>query len=713
MKQALDAYHAGVAGNTTNLPSFLNFIREMHGQDTGDALAKAGAEGYRAAKEFLRQSFNELGGDIGFLADHGLTHSHDRKALLKVGFDQWGKDIFDLLDWSRIDNFKTGKPFASQGGRPNRAVGMEFLKGIYDGIITRGWDTREPSFAVGGKALYNQNAEARVLHFKDGDAWLKYNEGYGNTDPFTAMMQGLQGMSNDVALMRVLGPSPRAGLEFAIQSAEKRAADLTLTDPKAGAKMTEQVRTAATRNRARLALLTGEANVPENAAMANFFSGQRSWLVAAQLGRAALSAPSDLVTTATASFVAGMHPLNTLGRFVKLVASPGYREQAAQMGHIMDALMESASGAARWTGESIANGIPQRLAHITMRSTGLSAWTDIVRTAVRMEHSAWLAREAGKSFDQLPPPMAATLRLRGITPADWDLLRDPAHHFVADNGARFISPSYWLESKAPPGDPFRAQAQELAMRLMAGVEDEVEAAVPSASLKGRAALSGGKPGTIPGEFMRSALTYKTYTLSLMMKQIDQLSRIQGASAKAGYLTMVPAALTLMSALNIQMNEISKGNDPRPMNDSKFWLAALVKGGGIGIFGDFFASSTSRVGLGPLGTAMGPGAAMLNDVVTRVGSNAAAAANGKPTHVGRDMVDLLRRYMPITSSHWAIATAWDRLVSDNLQLQLDPQAQQSWRDAEARHAKDYGTRPWWPHGQNVPSRAPDLGNALGQ
>jgi hypothetical protein len=251
------------------------------------------------------------------------------------------------------------------------------------------------------------------------------------------------------------------------------------------------------------------------------------------------------------------------------------------------------------------------------------------------------------------------------------------------------------------------------MRLAAGVEDEVQAGVPSASLKGRAALSGGRPGTIPGEFMKSALTYKTYTLSLMFKQIDQISRIESMTAKAAYIGFVPAALTLMGAVSIQLREIDKGRDPRSMIDGKFWLAALLSGGGIGIFGDFFASSTSRVGLGPLGTAMGPGAGMINDLATYVGPNIAAAANDKPTHFGRGMVELMRRYMPITSSHWAIAPAADRLLSDNLQLLLDPDARKVWGDAEKKRVKEYGNRSWWPHGENLPSRGPDLGNAFGQ
>ena len=40
------------------------------------------------------------------------------------------------------------------------------------------------------------------------------------------MVNGLHGLARDVALMRVLGPNPRAGLTYAEQVATKRAAEL-------------------------------------------------------------------------------------------------------------------------------------------------------------------------------------------------------------------------------------------------------------------------------------------------------------------------------------------------------------------------------------------------------------------------------------------------------------------------------------------------------
>ena len=55
---------------------------------------------------------------------------------------------------------------------------------------------------------------------------------------------------------------------------------------------------------------------------------------------------------------------------------------------------------------------------------------------------------------------------------------------------------------------------------------------------------------------------------------------------------------------------------------------------------------------------------------------------------------------------------DRLVADQLQSILDPEAETQWRRQMRKKEKDYGTRTFWPRGALAPDRAPDLSNAIG-
>ncbi|MFP4043910.1 MAG: hypothetical protein ACLFTP_05000, partial [Rhodosalinus sp.] len=191
IRRALQETGLGLTGGSRDPAKLRDIIRELHGQGTGNRVAAGHAEAIRGTQTWLRQMFNAHGGDIGEIADYGLRHSHDARALTEAGFETWAAEVRDLLDWSRITDRTTGAPFAAKGGAPDDAAAERFLGEIYQNITTGGWINRDPSFATGGKALYNQRAEPRVLHFRDGDAWMQYNSRFGMSDPFTALVGGL------------------------------------------------------------------------------------------------------------------------------------------------------------------------------------------------------------------------------------------------------------------------------------------------------------------------------------------------------------------------------------------------------------------------------------------------------------------------------------------------------------------------------------------
>ncbi|MFD2854019.1 hypothetical protein ACFSZS_03345 [Seohaeicola zhoushanensis] len=257
LNDVLKATGRNLLGKSRDVALLKDVVRELHGEATGKPRAVQLADAVRHQQKRMRQAFNAHGGDIGEIADYGLAHSHDTARLRKAGFDTWAKEIAPRLAWDRIIDKKTGQPFAAQGGRPAPAAEAAFLRDVYQGIVTRGWDDQFPKMTVGGKALYNTRAEARVLHFRDGSNWLEYNAKFGSADPFSAMIGQLHGMARDVALMRVLGPNPKLGLEFASQVATKRAT--TASDWKLEARVKSAAGTAKTM----LAHLDGSASVAE------------------------------------------------------------------------------------------------------------------------------------------------------------------------------------------------------------------------------------------------------------------------------------------------------------------------------------------------------------------------------------------------------------------------------------------------------------------
>ncbi|SFI61001.1 hypothetical protein [Albimonas pacifica] len=693
-------------GRPKNKALLYDVVREMHGEKTGKPEAANMAKAVGAAFERARSLFNAHGGDIGRLADFGLPHSHDARAMRKAKFPKWHDEIVDRLDWSRIEDHKTGKPFApTPGGKPDPARARAFLNDIYENLTTGGWDDRVPALTANGKALYNRRAESRILHFKGADHWLAYNEAFGTANPLVAIVSHLDGMARDIALMKVLGPSPKAGLEHAIQTAQRVASQAKDKDAEA------RVKKAAVTARAMLAHLTGAANDPADGWWAGFLSGTRNVLTAAQLGSAPLSAASDLWTQRMAARAVGMNPGNVVSRTVQLLASSSTRETAARMGYIADTLADVGSAQARYLGDVWSPEVTETLASFVMRASGLAFWTDMNRTAFQMEFAGLLAENAGRQLADVDQPLQGILRARGLREDDWAKIADPALLFQAPDGATFLAPVHWREAALAAGME-TAEAENLSLRLSAIMEEQMEFAVPSVSLEARVSVIGdAPPGTIYGEIIRSVAMYKNFALSLTLNQIRRTMAQPAAMSRASYAAQLMAGLTVMGAVSVQLKELAKGNDPRPMGDAGFWGAAVFQGGGLGIFGDFFKSETSRTGGGLAETLGGPVVGLTGDVFRAGASNVDRVAAGKDPLLGRDLVNLARRYTP-GSTLWYGRLALDRLVWDQMQDLLDPEAATLWRRQERKQRRDYGTAPWWARGETAPDRAPDFANAFG-
>lgn len=716
IREVLDEAGLNVAGRSRNPVLLTEMIRELHGEATGNPRAVVLARAVRAQQERLLRLFNAAGGAIGQLADYGVPHAHDAARLMHAGFDAWAEAITPHLAWDRIIDMRTGQPFAAPGALPAPADIRPMLKDIYDGITTRGMDDRAPSLQPGGKALYNTRADHRVLHFKSGSAWMEYNGKFGSTDPFSAMMGGLHGVARDVAVMRVLGPNPKAGLEYAVQLAEKRIAAEIVADTAAGganrkalAKLQKRITSQGKLAQTMLAHQTGAASVPQNAAWAAFFGGTRAVLTSAQLGSALLSSVTDFATMRTAASIMGLHQGNMIANSVRLLADSASREEAARMGYVAEALAEAGAASSRYFGDMFGSGLPDRLASFTMRVSGLSFVTDMRKVAFQMEFSALMAHNGGRAWGDIDAPLRAAFEARGITPADWDALRG-GPRFVARNGADFIAPLHWLEHQtALP----RIEAEGLALRLQALIHEQLEFAVPTASLEGRARMVGmAAPGSIGGELLRSTAMYKSFALSLTLGQYRRFQTLPSGTMKVHYAALLFAPLLLLGALAIQLKELAKGHDVRPMNDTAFWMAAGLQSGGLGIFGDFFSSSTSRVGGGLASTAAGPVVGFLGDLAKPIASNIDRTVKGETALWGRDASNLVRRYTPVLSSLWFQRAAFDRIVADQLQGFLDPEAELMWKQQQRRREKEFRNLSWWDRGRLTPSRLPDLSNAFG-
>lgn len=711
ISQFLQDHRTDILGRVRDRAALKEIVQELHGENSGNANARQISEAVLKQYERARALANSFGMDIRKLDDFGVRHTHDGAKIQRAGFKEWSDEVFERADWSRIVDHRTGKPFAvAKGAKPFRDDVEPFLDEVYKSLISDGWSKREASMSMGAAALKNAHQAHRVLHFKSADDWMAYNDAFGAANPFDGVIGHLRGMARDIGLMRAFGPNPTAGLEHAVQVMTR---DVMRAEGKLGVKAARKIDRKAKKARVMLKILNGTANRPHDKALGTLMAGTRNLLTAAQLGSAPLSQLSDLVSMRMAAQAIGLNGSSPVKQLFGEALTGLDAQKAKDLGFIMDTWFDSSNAQARFMGDIWSPETTSRITNAVLRANGLSFLTDRSRVAVSMAFGSDLADLATQGFDQINPRLRRYMEGRNFTASDWDAIRAPEAIYTDARGGKHLNPTWFLEHSTLPRD----QVEDIAIRFGALVQDHVEFSIPSTSLRGRASIVGeAPPGSFSGEMARSFFMYKSYAMSVMHNQVRRIHEIEGTWNRWSYGAKYLAMMTLMGGLTIQLKQTALGRDPRPMDDPAFWGAAFMQAGGLGIFGDFLSSSTSRAGGGIAQTLAGPVFGAGGDFATAIGSNVARAVQGKDTMIGRDAVNLLRRYNPLATFQPLIPVptrlAFDRLIWDQLQVLFDPDAEKMWRRQEAKLKKDYGTQFYWKRGAAAPSRAPDPMNALG-
>ncbi len=179
----------------------------------------------------------------------------------------------------------------------------------------------------------------------------------------------------------------------------------------------------------------------------------------------------------------------------------------------------------------------------------------------------------------------------------------------------------------------------------------------------------------------------------------------------GYMADLFITTTVMGAIAMQAKQIAAGKDPIPVGtdqdaaaNAKFWSAAMLQGGALGIFGDFLFADDSRFGKTMTQSLAGPVFNLMDDVKNLTINNAHDLARGDDTHAGREFSKFLGRYTP-GGNLWYTRLAFERMVVDRLQTMLDPRAAASFNQRKAKQTQDFGSGWWWAPGSTTPDRAP--------
>src|SRR6266404_1752745 len=672
MLDTLEASHPKWFGLFENNDGVTAIVRELFGEHTGNTDARAGAESFHKVGEAMRQRFNRAGADVGNREDWGLPHHHSQVKVAKAGRDAW---VADTLPELNRDAY-----FNEDGTRMNPGQLTAFLNEAWTTIASGGANKLDPGTFTGSGARANRGSESRQIHFKDADSYMRYQQKYGERSLYEVLVSHIAGIAKDVALVETMGPNPDHTFRFFRDTAVKEA---KLADPTKVGKIDQR----ATRTDSLYNVVSGKTQPVASEWLAKTFDTLRAWLIAARLGSSVITSFSDDATLHLTAKLNNLPSLQVLANELSALNPANRTEErlALRAGLAMNTLISSLN---RFGQQGLGSSFASKLSNSVLRLSGLNAMTEARRRAfgVTMMSSMGAVTRSHKTLNGLDPIDHRILLAKGITDADLVALGNP-----------------------------QVLKEQAAMRLLGAVLEETDVAVVEPGAKERAITGAGlQRGTWKGELTRSFFLFKSFPLAMIERHWQRGMSLPNLGGRAAYLATLLAATTVLGMASLQVSEVLAGRDPRNLNPFakggvRNWIAAMLKGGSLGIYGDFLFSDSTQHGSSPLATVTGPVLGLAEDFFNLTQGNIIKAAQSKDTHFGAEAVRFVKSNLP-GASLWYAKAALDHLIFHQLQEYFSPGYL---RRMKQRAYKEFGQKYWWQPGEVLPSRAPDPAAALGE
>ena len=687
-----------------------DLIAEMKGKDTGNAVAKRGAVAWAKATDEARAWFNSKGGNVGRLDDWGFPQHHSQARVAQAGRDAWVADVYPLLDHGR---------YTDAAGRPaNESQIKELLTYAWQSIATNGANKIEPGQAKGHGARANRHAEERQIHLRDADAVMAYWDKYGESTFPDILLGHMETMARDIAFIEHFGPNPDAAFRVLRDSAEQSA---KLAHP---ARLDKIDRQLASLDRL-YDYASGKVKPVADRRVAGAFDALRNLNVAGKLGSAFWA--SFFGDKPLMDAVARLNHLPAFQRWyneIRLLNPVNAAErrllqrQSLMLDYMQGALYRFGEdlGRSAWTG---------KLSNAVMQVSGMQAINEWRRGAFGLSMMDAVGHQLqNKSWADVGKQDMHMLQAFGINEGDWRLWKLARVEDFGHGNSTVLTPEAiaripdadlkaagLLGADAPP-EVAQALRQEGVVKFLGALHSESRNAVLEPGWSDRAMMTGGlQRGNLRDELVRSFWQFKAFPVAQFARLIDLGNSRPTMGGKVQFLSGVLLAQTLAGAMMLQTQALLAGQDPRPMDDWKFWLASFIKGGSLGIYGDFLfsTSATTRYGSGPLEVLAGPTIGAAADSVTALVAAGNALADGRDTHLPARLINIGKGYIP-GQNLWYTKAATDHIIFQNAQEALSPGYLANMR---ARTQREFGQGWWWQPGEFMPERAPDWGNAAGR
>lgn len=690
--------------------------KEIFGENTGNAEAAKGAKAWHDVANQLRDQFNSGGGQIRKLEDWAVPQHHSQLKIQKSGIDQWVTDTFPLLKRDRYVN--------DDGSLMNDQQVDGVLRSAWVTLATGGINKIEPGKMQGSSMLANHNAEARSIHYKDAESYLAYQEKYGEQSLWGVMTGHVSNLSSELALLETYGPNPDNVFNYFV---EKTLKEQALSDPAKSGKAEKE----AMQLKDLFDFVGGRTKPIVNEHLAQTFDTLRNWLISSRLGSAVITAISDEATMHLTAQVNNLPEMQLLRNELSALnpANATEKNMAHRAGLAIDTMLSSMN---RWGQDNLGPTFSSKMANTVMRMSGMEALDGARRRAFGVTYMSALGEMVGK-YDKLSDLDVHDNRIllsKGITDADWKLWKmADLESWGAGNGvltpeAIMRIPDMQIQTAGlVPNTPegfasITSMKRDAVLRLLGTVLEETDMAVirPGAAEKFMTG-SGIERGTWKGELTRSFFLFKSFPIAMISRHFMRGMNMETAGGKAGYIASLVVGTTVLGAVAQTVNDLLSGKNPRNYNPFdgehgvKNWIGALLKGGSMGIYGDFlFSGATQYSKNGPIGAMLGPVAGLVEEAMGLTQGNLIQLGQGKDTKFGAEVTRFIKGNLP-GANLWYAKAALDHLIFQQMQEYFSPGYL---AQMKRRAQKEFGQSYFWSPGAGVGDiNAPDFAKIAGQ
>lgn len=596
-------------------------------------------------QETARIDANRAGAFIRKLPGYVVRQSHDPYKLQRAGFKQWRDEILPLLDER---TFEAGSDVDG------------FLMATYNNLVSGVHlkvSTPEPTGFKGPRNLAKKVSAERVLHFKDGVSWDQYNKVYGTGSLREAFIGGLDRSGESTGLMRRLGTNPESNWNAALDELQ-----MDLKDDPEGLKKFNNDRKGLLKTR--FAEVDGTSRMAVNHIGARVAANVRAWQSMAKLGGMVISAVADLPVAASEMRYQGQGMLSSMGTLISGLTQGRKTAEQREILSTLGVFFDSVRGevVSRFSADDSLGGKMSRAQQLFFKLNLGTWWTDTMRSTAALMMSHLLAYNRSLDWGKMDQDLRRTLELFDFDAGKWDLVRN--------TGAKLADGREYMTTQGIDSIPEEALAgyltskgrtvndaaigelrEELRGSLRSYITDRASYAVIEPDARTRAIMRRGtQPGTVAGELLRFVGQFKAFPVAVLQKSIGRelygrgykpsaygagvgrelmQSMRSGNGEKLGVAQLM-LWTTLFGYGAMSLKDIVKGREPRPADDPKTWVAAMLQGGALGLYGDFLFGEANRFGGGLTQSLSGPTLGLIDggyDLFARMrdGDDAAAAS----------------------------------------------------------------------------------------